>query len=54
MKLEQILTAWAELHPEHPLAVGIQTYATTDWQNSTTGPHYPTPSKQHTKPTYRK
>lgn len=32
MKLEQILTTWAELHPEHPLAVDIQAYTTTDWQ----------------------
>lgn len=32
MKLEQIITAWTELHPEHPLAVDIQTYTTADWQ----------------------
>lgn len=32
MKLEQILTAWAELHPEHPIAVDIQSYTTADWQ----------------------
>lgn len=32
LKLEQILTTWAELHPEHPLAVDIQSYTTTDWQ----------------------
>lgn len=32
MKLEQILTTWAELHPETPLAVDIQSYTTTDWQ----------------------
>lgn len=32
MKLEQTITAWAELHPEHPLAVDIQSYTTTDWQ----------------------
>ena len=32
LKLEQILTAWAELHPERPLAVDIQSYTTTDWQ----------------------
>ena len=32
MKLEQVITAWAELHPEHPLAVDIQSYTTADWQ----------------------
>lgn len=31
-KLEQIITAWAELHPEHPISVDIQSYTTTDWQ----------------------
>lgn len=32
MKLEQVITAWAEIHPDTPLAVDIQTYTTTDWQ----------------------
>ena len=32
LKLEQVLTAWAELHPEHPIAVDIQSYTTADWQ----------------------
>lgn len=32
MKLEQVITAWAELHPEHPLTVDIQSYTTADWQ----------------------
>lgn len=32
MKLEQVITAWAETHPEHPLAVDIQTYTTADWR----------------------
>ena len=32
MKLEQVITAWAELHPGKPLAVDIQSYTTTDWQ----------------------
>nr|UVX77884.1 MAG: portal protein [Bacteriophage sp.] len=31
-KLEQVITAWSELHPEQPLAVDIQSYTTTDWQ----------------------
>lgn len=32
MKLEQVITTWTELHPEHPLAVEIQPYTTADWQ----------------------
>lgn len=32
-KLSQAITAWAEIHPENPLAVNIDTYTTTDWQN---------------------
>lgn len=32
MKLTQVITAWAEIHPENPLAVDIQTYTTADWQ----------------------
>ena len=32
MKLEQVITAWAEIHPENPIAVDIQSYTTTDWQ----------------------
>lgn len=32
LKLEQVITAWAETHPENPLAVDIQSYTTTDWQ----------------------
>lgn len=31
-KLSQVITAWAEIHPENPLAVDIQTYTTADWQ----------------------
>ena len=31
MKLEQVIAAWAELHPEKPLAVDIQSYTTDDW-----------------------
>lgn len=31
-KLEQVITAWAEIHPENPIAVDIQSYTTTDWQ----------------------
>lgn len=32
LKLEQVITAWAETHPETPLAVDIQAYTTADWQ----------------------
>ena len=32
MKLEQVIAAWAEIHPENPIAVDIQSYATTDWK----------------------
>ena len=32
VKLTQVITTWAEIHPEHPLAVDIQSYTTTDWQ----------------------
>jgi hypothetical protein len=31
-KLEQVITAWAEIHPENPIAVDIQTYTTDDWR----------------------
>ncbi len=32
LKLEQVITSWAELHPDTPLAVDIQSYTTADWQ----------------------
>lgn len=32
IELEQVITAWAELHPDTPLAVDIQAYTKTDWQ----------------------
>lgn len=32
LKLEQVITAWAELHPDTTLAVDIRSYTTTDWQ----------------------
>lgn len=32
MKLEQVITAWAEINPKNPIAVDIQSYTTTDWQ----------------------
>lgn len=31
-KLEQVINAWAELHPENPIAVDIQSYTTDDWR----------------------
>ena len=32
MKLEQVITAWAETHPGNPIAVEVQGYTQTDWQ----------------------
>lgn len=32
MKLEQVITAWAEIHPDNPLAVEVQNYTQNDWQ----------------------
>lgn len=32
MKLEQVITAWAEIHPENPIAVEVQGYTQNDWQ----------------------
>lgn len=32
LKLEQVITAWTELHPDTPLAVDIQSYTTADWR----------------------
>ena len=32
LKLEQVITAWAELHPDNPIAVETQGYTQTDWR----------------------
>lgn len=32
LKLEQVITAWAELHPNDPIAVEVQGYTQNDWQ----------------------
>lgn len=32
IKLEQAITAWAELHPNNPIAVEMQGYTQNDWQ----------------------
>lgn len=32
MKLEQVITAWAELHPNNPIAVEVQGYTRNNWQ----------------------
>lgn len=32
MKLEQVITAWAEIHPDDPIAVEVQGYANNDWR----------------------
>lgn len=33
LKLEQVITAWAETHPNNPIAVEVQGYTQNDWQN---------------------
>ena len=33
LKLEQVITAWAETHPGSPIAVEVQGYTQPDWQN---------------------
>lgn len=33
MKLEQVITAWAEIHPNNPIAVEVQGYTKNDWEN---------------------
>lgn len=33
MKLEQVITAWAELHPNNPIAAEVQGYTQNDWHN---------------------
>lgn len=32
LKLEQVITAWAETHPNTPIAVEVQGYTQNDWQ----------------------
>lgn len=32
LKLEQVITAWAETHPDNPLAVEVKGYTQNDWQ----------------------
>lgn len=33
LKLEQVITAWAETHPNNPISVEVQGYTQTDWKN---------------------
>lgn len=33
LKLEQVITAWAETHPNNPIAVEVQGYTQPDWKN---------------------
>lgn len=33
LKLEQVITAWAETHPNNPIAVDVQSYTQPDWKN---------------------
>lgn len=32
LKLEQVITAWSELHPDNPIAVELQDYTQDDWR----------------------
>lgn len=32
LKLEQVITAWAETHPNNPIAIEVQGYTQTDWR----------------------
>ena len=32
VKLEQVITTWAEIHPNNPIAVEVQGYTQNDWQ----------------------
>nr|UVM97207.1 MAG: portal protein [Bacteriophage sp.] len=32
LKLEQVITAWAEIHPDNPIAVEVQDYTQNDWR----------------------
>lgn len=32
LKLEQVITAWAEIHPDNPIAVEVQGYTDNDWR----------------------
>lgn len=32
LKLEQVITAWAEIHPDDPIAVEVQGYTDNDWR----------------------
>lgn len=41
LKLEQVITAWAEIHPDDPIAVEVQGYMQNDWQNLYDWSHLP-------------
>lgn len=45
LKLEQVITAWAETHPNNPIAVEVQGYTQNDWQNLYNWTHLPTNTK---------
>lgn len=32
LKVEQVITAWAETHPDNPIAIEVQGYTQNDWQ----------------------
>lgn len=41
LKLEQVITAWAETHPNNPIAVEVQGYTQPDWKNLYDWPKLP-------------
>lgn len=42
LKLEQVITAWAETYPDNPLAVEVQGYTQNDWQKLYDWTNFPT------------
>lgn len=42
LKLEQVITAWAETHPDNPIAVEVQGYTQNDWRKLYDWPTLPT------------
>lgn len=41
LKLEQVITAWAEINPDNPIAVEVQGYTQPDWKNLYDWPELP-------------
>lgn len=45
LKLEQIITAWAEIHPDNPIAVEVKGYTQNNWQKLYNWDNLPTNMK---------